>query len=52
MSPLEEQLKDLVVQSRDVLPKGLTGLGRESGLGRKPGLGNPRFKKKRKNAKK
>jgi DNA topoisomerase-3 len=52
MSPLEEQLKDLVVQSREVLPKGLTGLGRESGLGRKPGLGNPRFKKKRKNAKK
>jgi DNA topoisomerase-3 len=46
MKPLEEQLKELVVQSRDVLPKGLTGLGGRSGLGKQ------RFKKKRSNAKK
>ena len=36
MGPLEDQLKDLVVQSREVLPKGLSGLG------------NNRFTKKRK----
>jgi DNA topoisomerase-3 len=35
MSPLQEQLKELVVQSREVLPKGLSGLGK------------PRFAKKR-----
>jgi len=35
MSPLQEQLKELVVQSREVLPKGLSGLGK------------PRFTKKR-----
>ena len=29
MGPLEEQLKELVVQSRDVLPKGLSGLGKQ-----------------------
>jgi DNA topoisomerase-3 len=29
MSPLEEQLKELIVQSRDVLPKGLSGLGKQ-----------------------
>jgi DNA topoisomerase-3 len=46
MSPLEEQLKDLGVQSREVLPKGLTGLGERSGVGKQ------RFKKKRSNAKK
>ncbi len=40
MSPLEEQLKDLVVQSREVLPKGLSGLG------------NSRFTKKRRGRKK
>ena len=38
MSPLEEQLKQLVVQSRDVLPKGLAGLGKK------------RFTKKRKSS--
>lgn len=41
MSPLEEQLKDLVVQSREVLPTGLSGLG-------KTHTGKPRFTKKRK----
>jgi DNA topoisomerase-3 len=35
MSPLQEQLKELVVQSLEVLPKGLSGLGK------------PRFAKKR-----
>jgi DNA topoisomerase-3 len=39
MSPLQEQLKELVVQSREVLPKGLSGLGK------------PSFTKKRKNTK-
>lgn len=29
MSPLQEQLKELVVQSREVLPKGLSGLGKQ-----------------------
>ena len=29
MSPLEEQLKALVLQSREVLPKGLSGLGKQ-----------------------
>jgi len=29
MSPLEQQLKELVVQSREVLPKGLSGLGKQ-----------------------
>ena len=38
MSPLELQLKELVVQSREVLPKGLTGLGKQ------------RFTKKRKSS--
>jgi DNA topoisomerase-3 len=38
MSPLEVQLKELVVQSREVLPKGLTGLGKQ------------RFTKKRKSS--
>ena len=46
MSPLEEQLKALVIQSREVLPKGLSGLGERSGLGKS------RFKKKRRNLKK
>jgi DNA topoisomerase-3 len=50
MSPLQQQLKDLVVQSREVLPKGLSGLGKESGLGKKPGLGKQRFTKKRKSS--
>jgi DNA topoisomerase-3 len=36
MSPLQEQLKELVVQSREILPKGLSGLGKQ------------RFTKKRK----
>jgi DNA topoisomerase-3 len=40
MSLLEEQLKGLVVQSREVLPKGLSGLGKQS------------FKKKRRSSKK
>jgi DNA topoisomerase-3 len=44
MSPLQQQLKDLVVQSREVLPKGLSGLGKESGLGKQ------RFTKKRKSS--
>ena len=30
MSPLEEQLKDLVAQSLDVLPQGLSGLGKKT----------------------
>jgi DNA topoisomerase-3 len=30
MSPLEEQLKGLVAQSLDVLPQGLSGLGKNS----------------------
>ena len=30
MSPLEQQLKDLVAQSLEVLPKGLSGLGKSS----------------------
>ena len=38
MCPLEVQLKELIVQSREVLPKGLTGLGKQ------------RFTKKRKSA--
>ena len=38
MNPLELQLKELVVQSREVLPKGLTGLGKQ------------RFTKKRKSS--
>jgi DNA topoisomerase-3 len=38
MSPLEEQLKELVIQSGDVLPKGLSGLGKQ------------RFTKKRRNS--
>jgi DNA topoisomerase-3 len=29
MSPLEEQLKELIVQSREVLPKELSGLGKQ-----------------------
>jgi DNA topoisomerase-3 len=36
MCPLEVQLKELIAQSREVLPKGLTGLGKQ------------RFTKKRK----
>jgi DNA topoisomerase-3 len=51
MNPLEVQLKDLVIQSREVLPKGLSGLGGRSGLGEKSGLGKQRFKKKRRTAK-
>ena len=46
MDPLEEQLKALVLQSREVLPRGLSGLGERSGLGKQ------RFKKKRRNSKK
>jgi DNA topoisomerase-3 len=46
MNPLEEQLKALVLQSREVLPRGLSGLGERSGLGKQ------RFKKKRRNSKK
>jgi DNA topoisomerase-3 len=30
MTPLEEQLKDLVAQSLDVLPQGLSGLGKKT----------------------
>ena len=30
MSPLEQQLKDLVIQSRSVIPKGLSGLGKSN----------------------
>lgn len=40
MSPLEIQLKELVVQSREVMPKGLSGLGK------------PRFTKKGRSSKK
>jgi DNA topoisomerase-3 len=29
MGSLEQQLKELVIQSREVLPKGLSGLGKE-----------------------
>ena len=39
MTPLEEQLKDLVAQSLDVLPQGLSGLGKKT------------FTNKRKNSK-
>ena len=46
MNPLEVQLKDLVVQSREVLPKGLAGLGGRSSSGKS------RFTKKHSNAKK
>ena len=40
MDPLLQQLKDLVVQSREVIPQGLSGLGKNS------------FSKKRSSAKK
>jgi DNA topoisomerase-3 len=30
MCPLEQQLKDLVVQSREIIPQGLSGLGKNS----------------------
>ncbi|WP_158970893.1 DNA topoisomerase III [Paraglaciecola sp. L3A3] len=39
MLPLEQQLKDLVIQSRQVLPQGLAGLGTQSFAKKRKGQG-------------
>jgi DNA topoisomerase-3 len=47
MGPLEEQLKNLVVQSLSVLPQGLAGLGKKSSKGRPKGNSKRKYSAKK-----